>query len=90
MNCAIYKGTRQADHYLYVEREDDFARVPKPLLQMLGELRLVMTLELDEDRRLAQADASQVMQALREEGYFLQLPPRPERGVTPLPERLLR
>lgn len=76
MNCAIYKGNRKQDTYLYIEREDDFSRVPEALLRMLGTLELVMTLELTEDRTLAQADARQVHQLLVEQGYYLQLPPQ--------------
>ncbi len=76
MQCAVYKGHRKPDAYLFVEREDDFSRVPGSLLEMLGRLELVMTLELTPDRTLAQADPEQVRQQLKEEGYYLQLPPQ--------------
>jgi len=75
MHCVIYKGPRKADTYLYVEREGDFERVPPSLLDLLGPLQKVMDLELSPDRRLAQADVDEVMAALRERGYYLQLPP---------------
>lgn len=75
-SCAIYKGHRKADTYLYVERRDDFARVPAALRDALGELQLVMELELARDTRLARADAAEVQQQLRDNGYYLQLPPR--------------
>lgn len=75
MHCAIYKGHRKIDHYLYVEREDDFSRVPDSLLNLLGTLDLVMTLELSPDRTLAQADINQVRASLREQGYYFQMPP---------------
>ncbi len=78
MHCVIYKGPRKADTYLYVERENDFARVPVSLLDLLGPLQKVMDLELSADRRLAQADVDEVMAALRERGYYLQLPPGEE------------
>lgn len=81
MHCVIYKGPRKADTYLYVEREDDFERVPASLLDLLGPLQKVMDLELSPDRRLAQADVGEVMDALRERGYYLQLPPGEERTV---------
>lgn len=90
MECSIYKGAKKLDHYLYVEREDDFTRVPEDLLSMLGELTLVMSIELTEARKLAQADVQRVMQLLEEQGYYLQVPPRPELGENPLPEKLLR
>ena len=76
MHCAIYKGPKKIDHYLYVEREDDFSRVPEVLLDMLGKLELVMTLELSPGRTLAQADISQVRHALLDQGYYFQMPPR--------------
>lgn len=75
MKCVIYKGERKRDTYLYVEREDDFARVPSALLSMLGNLKRVMALDLVDGRTLAQADVEQVRKLLREQGYYLQMPP---------------
>lgn len=76
MHCVIYKGRKKADTYLYLEREGDFSRVPAALLELLGELELVLQLELTPQRTLAQADAEQVRRLLREQGYYLQMPPR--------------
>lgn len=76
MHCAIYKGHKKIDHYLYVEKEDDFSRVPEALLNILGNLELVMTLELSSDRTLAQADINQVRNSLRDQGYYFQMPPQ--------------
>ena len=76
MHCAIYKGKKRPDDYLYVENEDDFSRVPQDLLNMMGTLSLVISLELSTDRQLAQADVTQVMQQLSEQGYYLQIPPK--------------
>jgi len=73
--CAIYRSAKKAESYLYVERENDFARVPQALLDMLGQLTLVMSLELHPQRKLAQVDVTQVMQRLRQQGYYLQMPP---------------
>jgi len=73
--CVIYKGSRKAETYLFIEREDEFQRVPEALLGMLGELTKVMQLELSAERQLAQADVQQVMQLLDEQGFYLQLPP---------------
>ena len=75
MHCAIYKGSKKINHYLYIEKEDDFSRVPDVLLNMLGNLKLVMTLELNPEQKLAQADARQVINSLREQGYYFQMPP---------------
>ncbi len=76
MHCVIYKGRKKADTYLYLEREGDFSRVPAPLLALLGPLEQVMALELTPDRVLARADAEQVRKQLREQGFYLQMPPK--------------
>lgn len=76
MHCVIYKGRKKADTYLYLEREGDFSRVPPALLELLGTLELVLNLELTPQRYLARADVEQVRVQLREQGYFLQMPPR--------------
>jgi uncharacterized protein YcgL (UPF0745 family) len=75
MKCAIYKSHKRANTYLYVSAGHDLGRVPKALLDMLGRIELVMTLELTPQRTLAHADPAEVRRALQEQGYFLQLPP---------------
>ena len=75
MQCAIYRSGKKTDAYLYVQEEGNFSRVPPDLLNLLGQLDLVMTLESTPDRTLARADPEQVRQQLDTQGYYLQLPP---------------
>ena len=75
MQCAVYKSNKKADTYIFVEQEGDFERIPESLLKMLGSLELVMTVDLEQRDKLAQADPQQVKASLIEQGYFLQLPP---------------
>ena len=74
MKCAIYKSSRKPNTYLYVERADDFSRVPAGLISLLGKLEFVMTLDLAQ-RKLAQADPTEVCEQLKVRGFYLQLPP---------------
>lgn len=74
INCVVYKSEQKTDYYLYVEKADNLSRVPESLLSMLGELRHVIDLQLDDRRQLAQADVLLVMRQLRESGYYLQMP----------------
>ncbi|MDX1251443.1 MAG: YcgL domain-containing protein [Gammaproteobacteria bacterium] len=74
MKCAIYKSLKKPDTYLYIERENDFSRIPEGLLQLLGRLELVMNLDLTPGRKLAQADADEVRRQLDVQGYYLQMP----------------
>lgn len=76
IRCVIYKGTKKPDSYLYVEQADEFSRVPAELLDMFGPLEQVMSLELNERKKLARADVREVMFQLQQQGYYLQLPPR--------------
>lgn len=74
MKTAIYKGKSKQGSYLYLEQKDDFSRVPKPLLVAMGELELVMILDLSPQRKLARADVEQVIRALQRDGFYLQMP----------------
>jgi uncharacterized protein YcgL (UPF0745 family) len=74
MNCSIYKGSKKYDAYLYVEKQDDFSRVPDVLLKMMGKLEFVMTIDLRAQRKLAQADVEEVIAKLDKEGFYLQMP----------------
>lgn len=60
---------------MYVAHEDDLARVPPALLVLIGEPCFVMDLDLAERARLAQADPVEVMRQVREQGFYLQMPP---------------
>ena len=82
MECVIYKGSRKPDPYLFIEREADFSRIPATLLDELGTLEKVMSLELAPGRTLAGADPAVVREQLRDTGYYLQLPPA-DPGMTP-------
>ena len=75
MMCVIYKSVRKPDHYLYIEKVDDFSRVPEALLDRLQPLEWVMELELTPGRKLAQADVQSVKNQLLQPGFYLQVPP---------------
>lgn len=74
--CWIYKSSRKEEMYLYLTKEDDFDEVPEGLLKSFGEPVFVMELELSEQRQLARADIVAVMQSLKDEGFYLQMPPK--------------
>ncbi len=78
MFCVIYRSSKREQTYLYVEKKDDFSRVPEELMKGFGEPRFVMILPLDGSKKLANADFDKVKQSLKDEGYYLQLPPPPE------------
>lgn len=82
MYCVIYRSTKRDQTYLYVEKKDDFSRVPEELMKGFGKPVLAMMLPLDGSKKLANADFDKVKKALEQEGYYLQLPPPPESLLT--------
>ncbi len=78
MFCVIYRSPQRDQTYLYVEKKDDFSRVPEELLKGFGKPQLAMMLPLDGSKKLVNASLEKVKQALQEQGYYLQLPPPPE------------
>jgi len=73
-DCTIYRSTKKADAYLFVLQNDKLENLPQALLQTLGKLEYAMDIVLTEDRKLAQNNAHQVIQSLKTQGYYLQLP----------------
>lgn len=76
MQCFVYASLRKADSYLWLAQRDAFEQLPESLLLLLGDLRFVMEVQLDEQRRLPVEDTEQVLAHLREQGWHLQLPPQ--------------
>jgi len=83
MNCAVYKSEKKSDYYVYLKRVDDeavdFSCLPQMLDKLLGNLEFVMDLELSDARKLAQSDVNEVIDSVREKGFYLQTPPKPEK-----------
>ncbi len=76
MDCHVYASLRKRDSYLWLAQRDGFGVVPESLLLLLGELRFVMEVQLDESRKLPVEDTTQVLEDLRSQGWHLQLPPQ--------------
>jgi uncharacterized protein YcgL (UPF0745 family) len=74
MECNIYKGKRKQDHYLFMPVTTPLDDIPGAILEMLGEMELVMSLEITEQSVLAQSDPHAVMETISEKGFYIQLP----------------
>lgn len=65
--------------YLYLPfAEDDsqlISDLPAGLLNLTGRLHKVMQLEITDKSKLARANAADVIAALNEQGFYLQMPP---------------
>ncbi len=76
MKCYVYKSLSKIDTYIYLDQKDDFHNVPHKLLDIFGKPEFVLEFDLTKDRKLAMADAKQVLANIIEQGYHLQIPPQ--------------
>ena len=75
LHCFVYKSLRKQETFLFVLHENDFSRVPEPLLDALGKVEKLFELHLTPERQMARGKASHIMHDLLEKGFHLQLPP---------------
>ena len=73
--CDIYRSPRESEMYLYVSKQQGMQAVPEKLQELFGKPVHVTTLLLTPERKLARADVEKVLNALEEQGYYLQMPP---------------
>ena len=78
MLCAVYKSRKKVETYLFIERREDFSRVPEALMSTFGRPELVLMTKLDPAKPLGLADVGKVMAALTSQGFYLQVPPPQE------------
>lgn len=72
--CAVYKSSKKDEMYLYVDKKDDLKRVPQALLDIFGTAIPVTTMLIAADKKLARADAKQVLADISSRGFYLQMP----------------
>lgn len=75
---SVFRSGKREEMYLYLARGTDWRDLPDSLRQVFGKPAHVMDLLLRPSLRLARADIDRVMADVREQGFYLQMPPRPE------------
>jgi hypothetical protein len=76
MHCFVYSSQRKPDAYMWLATRDEFGVIPESLSMLLGDLRFVLEVQLDEQRRLPYEDSRIVLEHLHAQGWHLQLPPQ--------------
>ena len=76
--CEIFKSSRKDEMYLYVDKRKGIESVPDALMDTFGKPVPVLTMILTEDKTLARVKAADVMAAIDEQGFYLQMPPAKE------------
>ena len=75
---SIFKSLKKDEMYLYVDKKQGLIVVPEQLLGLFGEPVHAFDLLLTPERKLARADAAEVLRRMEEQGYYLQMPPQTE------------
>lgn len=76
--CEIFKSSRKDEMYLYVDKLKGLASVPPALMDTFGKPVAVLTMILSADKSLARVNVTDVMAAINEQGFYLQMPPAKE------------
>lgn len=82
--CEVFKSPRKDEMYLYVDKRQGLKDVPDVLLERFGEPRSVMTMLLTPDKPLARVRAEDVIAAIEEQGFYLQMPPAKDESLLDL------
>ena len=75
--CNVYRCAKKEGMYVYVDKQQGTEQLPDALLQRTGKLTLAMTLMLTPEKKLARAKAEDVLTAIDNQGFYLQMPPSP-------------
>jgi len=75
MLASVYRSKAKDQMYLYITSKDDFSKVPESLLKIFGQPEFSLQLNLSKREKLARVELSEVKLALKEQGYYLQMPP---------------
>ena len=76
VDVVVYRSRKRADTYVYLPAGAEYDDLPDAFRDHFGEATAFLQFELHADRFLAQADASAVLKAIEDQGFYLQLPPR--------------
>ncbi|MDP8162145.1 YcgL domain-containing protein [Pasteurella skyensis] len=78
MICAIYRSPKKEGMYLFIEKRNQFDAVPDTLLNTFGKPQFSMLFNLKGEKQLKVAPNQEVLAAIEERSFYLQMPPLPE------------
>lgn len=76
--CEVFKSSRKDEMYLYVDKRQGLTQVPEPLLETFGKPLPVFTMLLTADKKLSRVKAEDVIEGIKDKGFYLQMPPPKE------------
>lgn len=71
---SVFRSSKKPDTYLYVRRGQIWDDLPESLQGIFGKPVHSMDLIMTTERKLARTDGRQVLDAIADKGFFLQMP----------------
>ncbi|MEO9654693.1 YcgL domain-containing protein [Marinomonas sp.] len=71
----VFRSSKHDEMYLYVEKSTGLKKVPEELMVRFGKGISAMTMLLTKESKLARSKPENVINDIREKGFYLQLPP---------------
>ncbi|MCS5563000.1 YcgL domain-containing protein [Marinobacter qingdaonensis] len=87
---SVFRSSKKADTYLFVRRGQDWEALPESLRGIFGAPVHSMDLVLTPDRKLARTTGEQVLAALEEKDFFLQMPEEQDSYVVEFRRKLAK
>lgn len=87
---SVFRSSRKADTYVFVRRGQNWDDLPEGLRDIFGAPIHSMDLLLTPDRKLARVSGKQVLEAILEKDFYLQMPEEQESYVVEFKRQLER
>ncbi|MEC7729426.1 MAG: YcgL domain-containing protein [Pseudomonadota bacterium] len=87
---SVFRSSKKSDTYLFVRRGHEWDELPESLRTIFGQPVHSMDLILTPDRKLARTTGRQVLDALAEKDFFLQMPEEQDSYVVDFKKKLER
>ncbi|MFT2098900.1 YcgL domain-containing protein [Marinomonas sp. 2405UD66-6] len=71
----VFRSSKHDGMYLYVEKKVGLKDIPEDLMARFGKGVSAMTMLLTSESKLARTTPEKVTEAIREKGFYLQMPP---------------
>ncbi len=85
---SVFRSSKKKDTYLFVRRGQKWEELPESLRGIFGQPVHSMDLVLTPDRKLARTTGKQVLEAIGEKDFFLQMPEEQEGYVVDFKRKL--
>jgi uncharacterized protein YcgL (UPF0745 family) len=85
---SVFRSSKSSETYVYVRRGQVWGELPEDLLTIFGKPVHAMDLVMTNDRKLARLTGRQVLEAIADKGFFLQMPDKLDSHLVEFGQRL--